>query len=106
MKKRIEDAKMINIPVEDLLESLKSGYTEYKESIKNGSDEVALAHIKGFCTTIEQILKLYGDVSSEEIKAIKHPIIGDISLRRKKENILNYSDTDLDEPTILRRQKK
>lgn len=96
---------MINIPVEDLLESLKSGYTEYKESIKNGSDEVALAHIKGFCTTIEQILNIYGNVSSEEMKAIKHPIIGDISLRRKK-NILNYSDTDLDEPTILRRQKK
>ena len=96
---------MINIPVEDLLESLKSGYTEYKESIKNGSDEVALAHIKGFCTTIEQILNIYGNVSSEEMKAIKHSIIGDISLRRKK-NILNYSDTDLDEPTILRRQKK
>lgn len=99
---------MINIPVEDLLDSLKTGYMEYKEykeSVKNGSDEVALAHIKGFCTTIEQILNLYGNVSSEEIMAIKRPIIGDVSLRIKK-NILNYSDTDLEEPTILRRQKK
>jgi hypothetical protein len=96
---------MINIPVEDLLDSLKTGYMEYKESVKNGSDEITLAHIKGFCTTIEQILNLYGNVSSEEIMAIKRPIIGDVSLRIKK-NILNYSDTDLEEPTILRRQKK
>ncbi len=97
---------MITIPVEDLLDSLKSGYTEYKESVENGAVEVELAHIKGFCTTIEQIIRLYGNVSSEEILKIKRPIIGDISLRRKKKNIYNFSDTDLEEPTILRRQKK
>lgn len=98
---------MINIPIDDLLDSLKSGYIEYKESIENGSDEVDLAHIKGFCTTIEQILNVYGNVSSEGIMEIKRPIIGNISLRKKKKkNILNLSDTDLEEPTILRRQKK
>ena len=44
---------MIQIPKEELLESLKDGYTEYKNAVAAGSDEVDLAHIKGFCTTIE-----------------------------------------------------
>lgn len=43
----------MQIPIEDLLEGLKNGYQEYKESVENGSDEVDLAHVKGFCTTIE-----------------------------------------------------
>ena len=94
----------MQIPIEDLLEGLKSGYQEYKESVENGSDEVDLAHVKGFCTTIEQILSLYGKVSVETMMEIKRPIIGNISLRRKKKKIFNYQDTDLDEPTILRQK--
>ncbi len=39
---------------------------------------------KSFCTTIEQILSVYGSVTKDEIIEIKNPIIGDISLRRKR----------------------
>jgi hypothetical protein len=95
---------MMQIPIEDLLESLKSGYQEYKESVENGSDETDLAHIKGFCTTIEQMLSLYGKVSVETIMEIKRPIIGNISLRRKKKNSFNFQNANLDEPTILRQK--
>ena len=92
---------MIQIPKDELLESLKIGYMEYKESVANGSDAVDLAHIKGYCTTIEQILNAYGGVSSEEIIEIKQPIIGDVSLRRgKKKN----KGIDYDIPTIFRKQ--
>lgn len=38
---------MMQIPVSDLLESLKSGYEEYRDSINN-SDDGDLGHIKGF----------------------------------------------------------
>ena len=95
----------MNIPIEDFLGSLKGGYIEYKECLANGSDEVDLAHIKGFCTTIEQILNSYGKVSYEEMMEIKKPIIGDILLTRKKKNTFICREMDLDEPTILRRQK-
>lgn len=96
---------MMNIPIEDFLDSLKGGYTEYKECVANGSDEIDLAHIKGFCTTIEQILNVYGNVTSQEIKQIKQSIIGNISLARKTKNISICQEIDLDEPTILRRLK-
>jgi len=92
---------MIQIPKDELLESLKLGYTEYRDCVANGSDSVDLAHIKGYCVTIEQILSAYGGVSKEIIMEIKKPIIGDISLRRgKKKN----SSTDYDVPTIFRKQ--
>ena len=97
---------MIQIPVEDLLESLKDGYTEYKKCAANGNDEADLAHIKGFCTTIEQILAAYGGVTKETMMAIKEPIIGDMSLRRKVKNSTKIDlDADLEEPTIFRRKK-
>ncbi len=49
--------------------------------------------------TIEQILASYGGITSTEMLAIKKPIIGDVSLRRKKPKV-NY-----DIPTIVRNQK-
>lgn len=96
----------IQIPVEELLYSLESGYTEYKTWKASGASEVDLAHVKGFCTTIEQILAVYSDVTAEDIKKIKMPIIGNESLKRKKrENKEIDLNADLDLPTILRRVK-
>ena len=93
---------MIQIPKEELLESLKMGYSEYKDCIGNGSNEVDLAHVKGFCTTLEQILSAYGNVSLEEILEIKRPIIGEISLRRKKKTEESNDEIDYEIPTIFR----
>ena len=63
---------MIHIPKEELFESLKHGYIEYKNGVANGIDEIDLADIKGFCTTIEQISSAYGNVTHEEIVGIKN----------------------------------
>ena len=93
---------MIQIPKEELLESLKYGYMEYKEGIAHGDSEVDLAHIKGFCTTIEQILSAYGNVTLEEMMAIKRPIIGEVSLRRNRKQKVASEDIDYDIPTIFR----
>jgi len=92
---------MIKIPKEELLESLKSGYIEYKSCVERGNDATDLAHVKSFCVTIEQILSAYGGVTKEEMLMIKRPIIGDISLRRKTFAVdrINY-----DAPTIFRKQ--
>ena len=95
---------MIQIPKDELLESLRAGYQEYKDCVANGSDEVDLAHVKGYCTTIEQILNAYGGVSAEEMMKIKRPIIGEISLRRAKDKTKNINvDIDYDIPTIFRK---
>ena len=92
---------MIEIPKEELLESLKLGYIEYKESVASGSDAVDLSHIKGYCVTIEQILGAYGGVSKEKMLDIKRPIIGDVSLRRNKKKDIGI---DYNIPTIFRKQ--
>ena len=94
---------MIEIPKEELLESLRLGYLEYKQSAMNANDEEDLAHVKGYCVTIEQILSGYGGVSKEEMLAIKRPIIGNVSLRRKKKGSTNGN---LDEPTVFRRKSR
>jgi hypothetical protein len=91
---------MIQIPKDELLESLKYGYIEYRDCLASGSDEIDLAHVKGYCTTIEQILSAYGNVSSEEMLKIKKPIIGTVSLRRNKKQNANV---DYDVPTIFRK---
>lgn len=91
---------MIQIPKEELLASLKLGYEEVKECIENGSDEVDLGHVKGYCVTIEQILSAYGGVTKEKMLEIKEPIIGNISLRRKQQNL---SKVDYNIPTIFRK---
>ena len=96
---------MIQIPKEELLESLKMGYNEYKDCIGTGADEVDLAHVKGFCTTLEQILSAYGDVSLEEILEIKRPIIGEVSLRRKKKTEESNDEIDYEIPTIFRKKQ-
>ena len=94
---------MIQIPKDELLESLKLGYQEYKDSLADGADAIDLAHVKGYCVTIEQILSAYGSVTAEEMIKIKRPIIGEVSLRRvKKQN----TEIDYDVPTIFRKQFK
>ncbi len=95
----------IEIPLDELLESLKEGYLEVKECLENGADAEDLAHVKGFCVTIEQILAAYGGVTEAEMMAIKEPIIGNISLRRKTKNSTKIDlDTDIEQPTIFRRR--
>lgn len=89
--------KIMQIPVSDLLDSLKSGYEEYRDCLANGHDDEDLGHIKGFCVTIEQILAGYGAVSSTEMLEIKRPILGNMSLRRKNKPI------DYDVPTYIRK---
>ena len=39
---------MIQIKKEELLESLKLGYLEYKECVCKGTDEIDLAYVKSF----------------------------------------------------------
>ncbi len=95
---------MMQIPVEVFLDSLKNGYIEYKKCVENGSDEVDLAHVAGFCTTIEQILSSYGKVTDAEMEAIKEPIIGTVTLTRRKKG-LKISNIDLETPAIFRRQQ-
>ena len=63
------------------------------------SDDIDLAHIKGFCTTIEQILQIYGAMSLEEIQKIKEPILGSMNLNRANQ----YKEVDIDTPTIFNR---
>ena len=89
--------KIMQIPVSDMLQALEDGYKDYKKSLADDTGAEDLAHIKGFCTTIEQILLAYGDVSSAEMMEIKNPIIGNVSLSRKR--VVNY-----DIPTFLRKQ--
>ena len=91
--------EIMQIPVRELLDSLKLGYEEYKKCLENEHDLEDLAHVKGFCTTIEQMLSIYGDVTKVEMIAIKKPILGDISLKRKAPKV-NY-----DIPTFVRKQK-
>ncbi len=91
---------MIEISKDELLESLKLGYTEYKDCVANGADAVDLAHVKGYCVTLEQILSAYGGISKEQIMQIKRPIIGNVSLRR--ENSKN-GNIDYDVPTVFRK---
>ncbi|MDQ1338826.1 MAG: hypothetical protein QG617_1794 [Campylobacterota bacterium] len=97
---------MMQIPTQEMLLSLEEGYKEYKKSKAEGKSEVVLAHIKGFCTTLEQILSVYGGVSAEEMMKIKEPILGNESLRMNegKGNKIDLS-ADFDEPTIFRKNK-
>ena len=97
---------MMQIPIEELMASLEDGYLEFKKSKAAGSSKVDLAHVKGFCTTIEQILAAYGGVTSDEMMKIKEPILGDESLRRKKSEAKKLDmNADFDQPTILRSQQ-
>ena len=97
---------MMQIPTQEMLESLEEGYKEYKKSKAEGKSEVILAHIKGFCTTLEQIISAYGGVSVEEMMKIKEPILGNESLRMNdgKGNKIDLS-ADFDEPTIFRKRR-
>jgi len=96
---------MIQVPKNEVLESLKEGYFEVKNCLENGSSAEDIAHVKGFCVTIEQLLSAYGNVSKEEMEAIKEPIIGSLSLRRKSDK-KGLENINLEEPTIFRRESK
>jgi len=88
--------KIMQIPIAELMQALEDGYKDYKKSIEDDTGAEDLAHVKGYCTTLEQILAAYGDVSAVEMMEIKNPIIGNVSLRRKKK-------IDYDIPTIFRK---
>ena len=92
------------MPTEEILESLKLGYEEYKSALAMGSDKEDLAHIAGYCNTLEQLLVVYGGVSKQELKEMKKPIIGTIPLTRKKKKI--DANTDYDVPAIFRKQAR
>ena len=95
---------MIQIPKEELLESLKLGYEEVRDCISTGNDEVDIAHVKGYCVTLEQILAAYGEVTKEGMLQIKRPILGNMSLRRKVKAIDSDMDMIIDTPTIFRKK--
>lgn len=97
---------MMQIPTQEMLQSLEEGYKEYKKFKAEGKSEVMLAHIKGFCTTLEQILSAYGGVGVEEMMKIKEPILGNESLRMNngKEKKIDLN-ADFDEPTIFRKRR-
>ena len=79
-------------------------HEELLKYIENLQDNIKQEkHVKGYCTTIEQILNAYGGVSAEEMMEIKRPIIGEISLRRGKNKNM---DIDYDVPTFFRKQHK
>ena len=100
------DKSIIEIPREELLESLRLGYIEIKEALEQGNDKEDLAHIKGYCTTIEKVLVAYGGVTKEEIFKIKEPIIGSISLARKKDCKFNENlDIELETPSGVTKLK-
>ena len=90
---------IMKIPVNDLLDSLKIGYEEYRDCLEREHDAEDLSHVKGFCTTIEQILSSYGGITKSEILDIKKPLIGELSLRRKPPKV------DYDVPTFIRKQQ-
>jgi len=92
----------MKIPTDELFESLKFGYVDYKESLASGASEVDLAYIMGFCRSIEQILNVYGNVSDETILKIKKPIIGDRSFQLGEKKSLK--DIDYEVPTFLRQK--
>lgn len=94
----------IEIPLDELLDSLKEGYSEYKRCVENGADAEDLAHVKGYCVTVEQILSGYGGVTKETMMSIKEPIIGNISLRRKAKNTKIDMNADFEQPTVFRRK--
>ena len=91
--------KTIEIPIEELLESLKKGYIEYKDCLENTSNDIEIAYTKSFCATIEQILISYSDITHAQIMAIKRPILKRISVIDKKDINL---DIDYEIPTIFR----
>lgn len=93
------ETKIMEIPVDDLLQSLGDSYTEYKKSLEGELDEMDLWYIKGFCSAMEQILSAYGEVDPEKITDMKKNIIGSVSFERKKK-------VDFDTPTYIRRQNK
>lgn len=92
---------IIEIPKDELLESLKEGYLEYAKCKRKGHNAIDLAHIKGYCVTIEQILNTYGNVLEEDILNIKKPILGEESLYRQPNT--NIGSDDYDIPTIFRK---
>lgn len=88
---------MICIKKEVFEETLVNAYIDIKEAIEN-DDTNDIIHAKGFCCALENIAIHYGEYAVEDIKKIKAPIIGNISMSPNKK-------PDLDVPTYLRQEK-
>jgi len=86
---------MINIEEEELKGSLKKSYETYKAFMKN-NDQEKLVFTKGFCNALEKIAIAYGSFTNEQIKDIKYPIIGNVTMTVEPKN-------DLDTPTYIRK---
>lgn len=67
--------------VNDLLDSLKFSYLQYRVS-KNAGYTVNIAYTQGYCIALEDILEVHFGVTSNKIKEIRKDILGDIFLGR------------------------
>ena len=95
--------EIVKIPVEELLESLRLGYIDYKECVSNKINEIDLVYTETFCVTLEEILTSYSEITMAEIKVLKRSILKDISSVRTEDRKLPI-DIDYDIPTIFRQK--
>ena len=98
------EEKILQIPVSEMVESLKLGYEEYKDVFEKSNNVEDLGYLRGYCRTIEKILFVYGELSKEEVLSIQQATIGDMRLEPIKKTPSN--DDELDIPTYFRNQKK
>lgn len=66
---------------EDLLDSLKFSYLEYKEC-KSKDNRVNTAYKQGYCIALEDILEVSFKVPSHKIIEMRKLILGDVTLDR------------------------
>lgn len=64
---------------EDLLDSLKFSYLEYKEC-KNNDNSINTAYKQGYCIALEDILEVSFGVPTLKIIEIRKSILGDVTL--------------------------
>ena len=87
---------MIEIETEDLVLSLKDGYTKFVNAkLKSDKDEAQL--IKGWCNALEGIVFSYAPEIKDEVLLMRSEIIN---------QSLGIQDKDLKTPTYLRKKIK
>ena len=96
------EEKILEIPLSELIESLKLGYKEYKEALMQKNDLEDIGYLRGYCITLERILQAYGEMTTEEISTIKKAVLGDVEIKRQ--TALPQND-ELDAPAYFRRLK-
>lgn len=81
---------------EAMLTSLKEGYMELKKYL-DIDDELEVAHIKGYCGALEQMIVICHIAKQEEVKELRRSIVGTVTMALKRK-------VNLDEPSYLRRK--